>query len=199
MTNEPLGASHAPGATPLDPDEIAALMPTAVFTQAELNEWEQANIVEGTTWARSRRKRQILTAEFLRELHFRMFGRTWTWAGAFRHSNKNIGGDWSLVPSAMQDLLNDTRYWIEHSTYPRDEIGARFHHRLVLIHPFPNGNGRFARLATDVLLERELIVSAFTWGSGRLDEASATRARYIAALRAADKHDITRLVSFVRS
>jgi Fic-DOC domain mobile mystery protein B len=199
MANESLGRAHAPGATPLDPDEIEALIPTTVFTQAELNEWEQTNILEGVAWAQSRRARNSLDAESLKELHFRMFSRTWAWAGTFRRSNKNIGGEWSLVPTALRELSDDVRHWIAHSTCEADEIGARFHHRLVQIHPFPNGNGRFARLATDVLLERELGVRAFTWGSGRLDDASATRAQYIAALRSADHHDMVPLLKFVRS
>ncbi len=199
MTSKSIGFAHAPGATPLDRDEIDALIPTSVVTQAELNEWEQANILEGVAWTQSRRTQKILAVESLTELHFRMFSRTWAWAGTFRRSNKNIGGEWSHVPTALRDLSEDVRHWIEHSTFTADEIGARFHHRLVQIHPFPNGNGRFARLATDVLLKRELSVRAFTWGSSRLDDASDTRAKYIAALRAADQHDITLLLEFVRS
>jgi Fic family protein len=79
-----------------------------------------------------------------------------------------------------------------------DEAGYRFHHRLVSIHPFPNGNGRHARAMTDLLM-RSLGAPPFTWGSVCLDTATVTRPAYIAALRAADAGDFADLADFVRS
>ena len=188
---------YPPGATPLDADEFASLIPGHLTTQAELNEWEQLNIVEGDKWAHKQRK-DILSENFLRQLHRQMFGETWRWAGDFRKSDKNIGVDWLHVGVELKKLLDDVRYQIELHTFPADEIAVRFHHRLVVIHPFPNGNGRHARMMADLLVER-LGRPRFSWGSQRLVEANDTRKSYIAALQAADARDIAPLLAFARS
>lgn len=190
------------GATPLDADELASLIPAHLTTQGELNEWEQLNIGEGDKWARKQRK-DILGEDFLRQLHRRMFGETWKWAGEFRKSDKNIGVDWRYIGVELKKLFDDVRYQIEHATFPADEIAVRFHHRLVAIHAFPNGNGRHARLMADLLAER-LGQPRFTWGSRRLvkdslTDASPIRRDYIAALQAADARDIAPLLAFARS
>lgn len=189
---------YAPGATPLDPDEAAGLIPSHITTQGQLNEWEQTNILEGAQWTARQRKREILDEVFLRELHRRMFGKTWKWAGAFRQSDKNIGVDWRQIPVHMRNLLDDVKVQIEHAAYPPDEIALRFHHRLVWIHPFANGNGRHARLAADLLIQR-LGGPAFSWGGQSLVEASEKRKRYLVALRAADGRDYRELMEFARS
>ena len=186
-------------ATPLDPDEAAGLIPAHIRTQAELNEWEQTNILAGQKWALARGNRaDPLTEAFVRELHRRMFGGTWRWAGTFRTSDKNIGVDWRQVGVRLKDLLDDAHYWLEHGTDPIDELAARFHHRLVSIHPFANGNGRHARLMADCLLARRG-AAPFSWGRGDLMHAGTARDRYLAALRAADAGDIGPLLEFVRS
>lgn len=189
--------NYPPGATPLDGDELACLIPGHITTQGELNEWEQLNIVQGENWARKQRK-EILNEAFLRQLHRQMFGETWKWAGEFRKSDKNIGVDWLKIGVELKKLLDDTHYQIEHASYPPDEIAVRFHHRLVAIHPFPNGNGRHARLTADLLVER-LGRPRFTWGRRSLVDASETRQQYIAALQAADNRDIAPLLAFARS
>jgi len=188
---------YPPGATPLDADELGSLIPGHITTQGELNEWEQLNIVHGENWARRQRK-EILNAAFVRQLHKQMFGETWKWAGEFRRSDKNIGVHWLMIGVELKKLLDDTHYQVAHASYPPDEIAVRFHHRLVAIHPFPNGNGRHARLMADLLVER-LGQPRFTWGSRSLVDASDTRQRYIAALQAADARDISPLLDFVRS
>ena len=185
------------GATPLDADELASLMPGHISTQGELNEWEQLNLVHGEGWARKQR-REILSEAFVRQLHKQMFGETWKWAGEFRKSDKNIGVDWLKIGVELRKLLDDVHYQIEHASYAPDEIAARFHHRLVAIHPFPNGNGRHARLIADLLAER-LGQPRFTWGSRSLVDASATRQAYITALQAADARDHAPLLAFARS
>lgn len=81
------------GATPLDPDEAAGLVPLHITTQVDLNAWEQANIAIGDQWAARQKKRELLHEGFVRDLHRQMFARTWQWAGTFRQSNKNIGVD----------------------------------------------------------------------------------------------------------
>jgi len=185
------------GATPLDADELASLIPGHITTQAALNEWEQLNIVQGDSWARKQR-REILSEGFLRQLHKQMFGETWRWAGEFRKSDKNIGIDWLRIGVELKKLLDDVRYQIEHGSFTADEIAVRLHHRLVAIHPFPNGNGRHARLLADLVVER-LGQPRFSWGSRNLVDAGETRQRYIAALQAADARDIAPLIAFARS
>lgn len=193
---------YPPGATPLDADELASLIPGHIATQGELNEWEQANIVQGDQWARKQRK-EILNEGFLRQLHKQMFGETWKWAGEFRKSDKNIGIDWPKISVELRKLLDDVHYQIEHASYPPDEIAMRFHHRLVAVHPFPNGTGRHARLMADLLAKR-LGQPGFTWGSQNLVDASLidatpVRQAYIAALQAADARDYAPLLAFARS
>ena len=97
-------------------------------------------------------------------------------------------------------LLGDARYWVEARPMPTDEIGAVFHYRLELIHPFPNGNGRHGRLMTDLLMSRVLGVERFSWGGEKLSVDSDVRKRYIDALRAVDQsNDYRPLIEFVRS
>ena len=184
-------------ATPITPEERADLIPAYITTRAELNEAEQANIAGATVWAYGR-NRDVLNEAFLLGLHRRMLGEVWSWAGSFRKTERNIGVDPIYIAMSLRQLLDDTTYWIENQTFSVDEIAARFHHRLVLIHPFPNGNGRHARLATDLMLKR-LKQAPFSWGRVNLVDPSETRAAYVAALRAADGHDLGPLLAFVRT
>jgi Fic-DOC domain mobile mystery protein B len=187
------------GQTPLDPNEKAGLIPGHIDTQGALNDWEQENILQATKWLRRARVPEVLTEGFCRDLHRKMFDKTWRWAGTFRTSDKNIGCDWTLVSVKLNHLLGDASYWIENKTFSPDETATRFHHALVWIHPFPNGNGRHSRMMADALL-KQLGQPAFNWGDGadRLG-ANEVRAQYLAALRAADKNDFTALLAFVRS
>ncbi len=185
-------------ATPLVPEERESLLPTWITYRRELNEAEQANIAAGAAWTRHQRRRDILTEDFVTELHRRMFGDVWAWAGKFRRTERNIGIDPVRIPVELRMTLDDARYWVEHETYPPDEIAVRLHHRLVAIHPFPNGNGRTTRLLADLLAAR-LGQEPFTWGRISLTDVGQTRTRYIAALRAADNHDIGPLLAFARS
>jgi len=129
----PMEFEYVPGATPLDPDEAAGLVPVHITTQAELNEWEQANIVFGDRWAKRQKKQELLDEGFVRDLHRQMFNRTWQWAGTFHCSNKNIGVDWTQVSVKLRDLLDNTRYQIENHVFDEDEVAVRFHHQLVLM------------------------------------------------------------------
>lgn len=184
-------------ATPITEEEREALIPSYITLKRELNEAEQANIVDAERWAFARR-RDVLDLDFLKRLHFRMFNQVWRWAGEFRTSERNIGVAPYRIGPDLAQLVGDCRYWIEHDTYPADEIAARFHHRLVSIHPFPNGNGRHARLAADLLL-RSLGRPRFSWGRESLTRQGEARKAYIDALRAADRHDIQPLLQVVRS
>ncbi len=187
------------GATPLDPNEANGLKLSHITTQAELNRWEQENIGEALVWIGKRRRTDILTMEFLKALHLRMYGKVWRWAGEFRTTEKNIGVNYKTILLRTAELLDTVRFWIDHKTFPPDEIAYRFHHQLVLIHVFPNGNGRHSRLMADLLLEETLGVKRFSWGSTDLIAQSDIRSRYIAALKKADSHDYTDLANFVRS
>lgn len=189
---------YPPGATPIDGDEAEALIPRHITLQSELNEWEQANILEAEKWSFGQRHGDILSIEFIKKLHLKMFDETWKWAGRFRKTLKNIG----VVPHEIsQELLKfcaDAEVQIDEEVYSFDEIAARLHHRLVWIHPFPNGNGRHARIFTDIFLvynQRQ----RFTWGREDLANHSETRKKYIEALREADKHNFDPLLEFVRS
>lgn len=195
--SDPLFDPGDDAATPLEPDERRQLIPTYITTRAQLNEAEQIGITEADEWA-FRRKRNVLDEKFLLSLHKRMFGKVWKWAGTFRTSERNIGVNAYRIGVDLRALLDDVRFWIANNTYPPDEIAVRFHHRLVWIHPFPNGNGRHARMTAD-LLAVSLGRPRFTWGSANLVEAAATRAQYVAALKAADAHDIAPLLAFARS
>lgn len=195
--SDPLFDDEDDAATPLTAEEREGLIPDYITLRSELNEAEQIGIEEAGRWAFARR-RNVLDASFLKSLHKRMFGQVWRWAGQYRTTARNIGIDAYRISTELHQLLGDVRYWIDHATYPPDEIAVRFHHRLVFVHPFPNGNGRHARLAAD-LLAVELGLPRFTWGRSNLVEPRATRAAYVAALRAADAHDIALLLAFARA
>lgn len=191
--------AYPEGATPLDPETLDGLLPN-LTTQGELNEFEARNILQGERWALRARgdNRDILLVTTLRRLHQRMFALTWRWAGQFRHIETNIGIPWMHIPMRLEQLCGNVRYQIEHQVFAWDELAARFHHELVFIHPFPNGNGRHARLAADLLLLRNG-QARFTWGSQSLVEQSNVRQEYITALREADAGDYERLIRFVRT
>lgn len=185
------------GATDLDPDELSGLMPTHLIVQAQLNEWEQINILNAEKWLSSRKPKNVLSEDFCRRLHKKMFDQTWSWAGTFRRSDKNIGVDWTQISVNLKNLLEDTKYWLKYQVYSLNEVGARFHHRLVSIHCFPNGNGRHARLMTDALMI-ENGQSRFSWGSLMKDSVLA-RSKYLESLRAADKGNLEPLKKFLSS
>lgn len=185
-------------ATPLDAEEREGLLQTWITTRADLNEAEQANIDAAAAWTTRRRDTEILTEGFVFELHKRMLGDVWSWAGTTRKTDKNIGVDARQIHLHLGGLLRDARYWIEQKAFAPDEIAVRLHHGLVAIHPFPNGNGRHARLIADLQIE-ELGEPAFTWGGGTLRDIGTLRAEYIAALRAADAYDMAPLLAFARS
>jgi Fic-DOC domain mobile mystery protein B len=193
-----IGESHTPGATPLDPDEIAGLIPRSITTVAALNAYEAENILAAMEWLENARRKDPLSDDFLRELHRRMFGRTWRWAGQYRLTGKNIGVDPADIAVQVRELTQNCQAQIDAGGIPLDHLAARFHHRVVWIHPFANGNGRHARLATDLLLELRG-GEPFSWGAANLDSHGPVREAYIEALREADRNNFEPLVAFVRS
>ena len=195
--SDPLFDTDDESNTPLEAEERDALIPTYITFRRELNEAEQVNIAGALRWLSSRR-RNVLDERFLRNLHKQMFGQVWRWAGTYRQTARNIGVDAWRIPMDVAQAIDDARYWTEHESYSPDEIAVRFSHKLVAIHPFPNGNGRFSRLVGDLLAE-QLGQPRFTWGSVNLVDPNATRRAYVQALRAADGHDVAELIAFARS
>ena len=185
------------GSTPLTEEEREQLIPSYITLRSELNEAEQRNILEAEAWA-FKQQRNVLSKEFLKELHRRMNGKVWRWAGSLRLTERNIGVESYRIAMDVRQLLEDCQYWVDNQTYEPDEIAIRFSHRLVQIHPFPNGNGRHSRVAADLLLVK-LGCERFTWGRTNLVDANITRKQYIAAPQAADGHDYAPLSEFVRS
>lgn len=150
---DPLFIDDDDANTPLTAEEREQLIPAYITLRHELNEAEQINIGQALRWTTAR-KRDVLDQKFLRQLHKRMFGDVWRWAGQYRTSARNIGVDPYRITTDVHQAIGDACYWITHKTYPPDEIAVRFSHRLVAIHPFPNGNGRFSRLIGDLLAQQ---------------------------------------------
>lgn len=186
------------GATPLGPDDIAGLKFRHITTRDELNELEQANIQQGLLWLSRQRGGDILSAQFIRELHKQLFGDVWEWAGTFRQRETNIGAEPSRIAALLRNLLDDARYWTENDVYAPLEAATRFHHRMVEIHLFPNGNGRHARIAADTFLEHHFNHPPIEWAGGfDLQADLAVRETYINALRSADRGTYGPLLEFV--
>jgi Fic-DOC domain mobile mystery protein B len=192
--------SDSPGNTPISEDEIEGLIPN-LATRAELNEWERENIILAERWCFSPRVLKNfnpVSEADLRELHRQMFGKTWKWAGTYRKREKTIGVPVVQINNAIAAFLGDADYWVKGKAFEPDAIAVRFHHRLVHIHPFPNGNGRHSRLIADVLVV-QLGRPRFTWGRANLQPAGAARDSYISAIKKADDGDIKPLIEFARS
>ena len=185
------------GATPLTPEAREGLIPAGVTLRRELNEYEQANITEARLWAIDR-KRNPVDVPFCKNLHKRMFDDVWRWAGAYRGYNTNIGCNHLQIEQQLYQLVGNTLWWIAYKRFEPDEIAVRYHHGLVLIHPFPNGNGRWSRLMGDVLA-RYLDRPVFSWGGSQLVGDDDVRDAYLAALKKADGDDFPDLLAFARS
>jgi len=190
------GTSLPEGATPLDLDEAAGLIP-GLTTRGELNAYEQRNIVQAVIWSRrsTKLRQSLFSIDSLKLLHKRMFDETWKWAGTFRTTGKNLGVEPYQIQTQLANLCADGNYWLENQVFSIDHCAIRFHHRLVSIHPFPNGNGRHSRLVADLLMfyARKPI---FSWGGYSLDVEGVTRTQYLAALREADKGKYELLMKF---
>lgn len=181
--------------TPLSEEEKQQLKTKWVTTRAELNELETKGIAGAEIWLLNNKK-DILNESFIKTLHKKMFGDIWKWAGTYRISERNIGVAPYEIQPKLRVLLDDVKFWLEHKTYSEKEIAIRFHHRLVQIHPFPNGNGRISRLMADLLMKKQGF-SALNWGSGNLTQISELRKNYIYALQKADRGDYSLLLEFI--
>lgn len=188
------------GQTPLNEDESEGLLAKTITTQHQLNEVEQLNIEEAIEWTLRKKfaLRDILNESFSNDLHKKMFGSVWKWAGDYRKTNKNIGVDKYQIATSLRNLRDDCKFWIDNKTFSEDEIAIRFKHRIVSIHCYSNGNGRHSRLIADIIASHVFRKPVFTWGSASL-RSSEARTIYIKALKKADQGDISDLIDFARS
>jgi Fic-DOC domain mobile mystery protein B len=195
-----LNLEYADGQTPLDEDEKEGLLIKTISTRGELDEFEQNNIEQAIAWTlrRSFKPDAILTEAFIKDVHKRMYGDVWRWAGEFRNTNKNIGVDKWQIPTELRYLLDDARYWIDNQTFSPEEIAIRFKHRIVSIHCFANGNGRHSRLMADIIIEKIFGMPVFSWGAANLVKQGDARANYLKAVRAADGGEMEMLMRFAR-
>lgn len=186
--------------TPLDEDEREGLKIKSISTREELNEFEQQNIETAIAWLSGRAITldNFLTEKFVMNLHFRMFNEVWLWAGTFRLSDKTIGIDSHYIGVEIKKLLDNCKYWIDNKTFSEEEIAIRLKHRLVQIHPFPNGNGRHSRLMADIMMEKIFNKPIFSWGGISIDSIGDGSSVYIKALREADKGDFGPLLGFAQ-
>jgi len=196
-----LKLEYKEGQTPLSEEDRRGLLIPSITTQRELNELEQKNISNAIKWTIVRKVSldKLLTETYLMQLHKRMFGEVWKWAGELRTKETNIGIEPHRIPLELRKLLEDTRYWIEHKVYKPVGIAIRFKHSLVSIHCFPNGNGRHSRLMADLIMEQVYNKRYFSWGGSNLVKANVLRKKYIAALRKADNGDFKDLMKFAES
>lgn len=181
--------------TPLTAEEKDGLKLKWITLHSELNEAEARNIAQAQIWLMSNKNKDIFSDTFLRELHKKLFGDVWKWAGVYRTSERNIGVAPYQIPIKLMQLFDDVKFWIENKTYSNREIAVRLHHKLVQIHPFPNGNGRVSRLMADLVLGK-LEGTKLYWGNTNLVNVSEVRSSYIAALRKADGGNYADLMEF---
>lgn len=196
-----LNFKYSDGQTPLDEDEKDGLLIPTISTKSELDEFEQKNIEQAIQFSLRRNFKQelIFSEVFIKNIHKRMYGSVWKWAGDFRKTNKNIGVDKWQISIELKNLLDDANYWVDNNTYPPDEIAIRFKHRIVSIHCFPNGNGRHSRLMADIIIEKIYKQRVFSWGAANLSNRGNMRTSYLQAIKAADRGDCSLLIIFARS
>jgi Fic-DOC domain mobile mystery protein B len=196
-----LGLHYKVGQTPLNEEEKEGLKIKSITTQGELDEFEQLNIEKAVEWTihTNLKSERILTEKFVKDLHKKMYGDVWKWAGEFRKSDKNSGIKWIQIGVELKNLIDDTKYWIANNTFSPEEISIRFKHRIVAIHCFPNGNGRHSRMMADIIIESVFGKELFSWHKSNMVNANETRIEYIAALRKADNGNINPLIEFARN
>ncbi len=197
-----MGLDHnIPGITLLDEEEKQGLLIRTIDTREDLNEFEMKNVEEALLWVlrRSFVYTQVLDELFIYQMHQKMFGKVWAWAGKARTTNKNLGVDKFQIPVLLKSLVEDTRYWIENDTYEPDELALRFKHRLVGIHCFPDGNGRHGRMMADIIIHKIFDRDFFSWGRQNLSKHITSRKRYLDAMKAGDHFDFLPLIKFARS
>lgn len=196
-----LNLEYIDGQTPIDEEEKEGLLIETIATQGDLDEFEQLNIEEGLQWIFSKkfRSQQVFCEKFICDLHKRMYGNVWAWAGVFRKTEKNLGVKSYLIPTQLKALCDDALFWIENDTYRPEKIAIRFKHRIVSIHCFPNGNGRHSRLMADIIIEKLYHKKPFSWGTTNLSKKGDARKSYLKAIKHADNNVFQPLLDFAQS
>lgn len=195
-----LGKETDNGGTLLTEEELEQLIPKYVTNKKQLDEVEQNNIENAFEWLLSKKTNsvdQLLSKQFQDELHRRMLSKVWLWAGKVRKKETNIGVDPSQIEVQRRHLIDDTKFWIENKTMDPIEMALQFHHRLVKIHCYPNGNGRHSRIMADLILERIFNLPRLKWGGQNFITQNDFREKYIAALKKADQGDYKALFKCV--
>jgi len=181
------GWEPLPGETPID---VSGLKRKGMGTRAELNQAEAENVRKVMVKyfaAKPSRRSAPFTLSWARRLHKQMFGDVWKWAGQFRRENLNIGCDWHQVQIQLQALLDDLAFW-EGQGHSLLDQAVRLQHRAVRIHPFRNGNGRWARMLANIWLKRHGHPIT-EWPEESIGSNSVIRNEYLAAIRATDEGD----------
>ena len=189
----PLLGHDPPGSTPLDEEDLEGLIPKFITTRRELFDAEFRNITEAYIKYLTSSRKFLFSIKNLYKVHEEMLNRVWQWAGAKRKTNKNIGVDKHQIDVELKKLLDDLEYW-EKNNIDLIEISARLHYRLVAIHPFRNGNGRWARFIASLYL-RQKIGKTINWPDDQMLIATEFRKRYIDALLQAAKHNFNPLIT----
>ena len=187
-------------ATPID--DLSGLLQD-ITTRQELNDAEALNIVNATDWIDNGRIDDPFTATFYRTLHTKMYDEVWAWAGELRSQTGEVTHPGSRPEDVGRDIarvaMDFHREWEALNDHDHLlPLIARYHHQLVLVHPFNNGNGRWSRLAADAVLQRLANQPPLTWATDTLVVDSAERKAYIAALKKADNGDIAPLFDYLR-
>jgi fido (protein-threonine AMPylation protein) len=172
------------GQTPIDESIRKELKPKHVQDMPELYELESENIALGISWSKSTSKSHLDYLTWL-ELHKHMLYDIWKFAGVIRMkelANPDFHMSFYIRPSLL-DLERDLKTWIKFN-HPPQEMMARFHERLLTIHPFLDGNGRWSRVLTEFMCER-LGFDQPTWGSKTISADEERRNKYIAAVKKA--------------
>ena len=196
-----LEINYLDGQTPLSVEELEGLKILSISTREELDEFEQFNIEKAIQWTFGKKiqPKDLFSEKFIKDLHKKMYGEVWKWAGSFRTSEKNLGIKSYLIPVQLKQLLDDALYWYENQIYSPDEVAVRFKHQLVSIHCFANGNGRHSRLMADLIMEKLYKKPFLTWGGSSLVKSNEKRKEYINAIKIADRQDLSQLIMFAKS
>ena len=186
------------GSTPLDHDQIIGIRFSHLTTMGELDELEDVNIQNGLEWLNRQKTDDYLSIDFICKLHEKLFSDVWKWAGKFRTAEVNISKyrPYDVGPQ-LKNFFEDAKLWITSGQMSWDEISAEMHHRLVTIHPFPNGNGRTTRIYTEYVQKRNN-QEVTSWNAALAHHPKGRRESYIKALRDADKGDFTLLIEFMK-
>jgi len=188
------------GATPLSSDDLLGLKLPHIQTRAQLNEVEAANILQGQNWISGLKAltlEDIFSRDFVVTLHKNLLGDIWEWAGTFRLRELNIGVDPKNISVDLHNFLEDAKCWVEFKHFSDLELSARIQHRLVQIHPFPNGNGRHSRIFTDIVRMFLLNKKPLKWANVKLEDMSKERTDYIDGLRKADGGDFSEMMHYL--